>query len=80
MSCEITSTGVMSGFVHAHVIGAIKNCTFFEGWSVGSLGGEPAIENPLEIVDGHVAVPQGPGLGVELDWGEVEKGTAEVIS
>ena len=79
MSCEITSAGAMSGFVHAHVIGAIKNCTFFEGWGVGSLGGEPVIENPLEIVDGHVAVPQGPGLGVELDWGEVEKGTEEVI-
>jgi len=79
MSCEITSTGIMNGFVHAHVIGAIKNCTFFEGWHLGSLGGEPVIENPLEIADGHVNVPQGPGLGVELNWGEVEKATEVVI-
>ena len=79
MSCEITSVGTMNGFVHAHVIGAIKNCTFFEGWGIGSLGGEPVIANPLEIEDGYLAVPQGPGLGVELDWSEVEKATKEVV-
>ena len=79
MNCEITSVGAMNGFVHAHVIGAIRNCTYFEGWKLGSLGGEPLIENPLEIADGHVTVPDGPGLGVELNWGEVEKATGEVV-
>jgi len=28
---------------------------------------------PLKIEDGHIAVPEKPGLGVELDMGEVEK-------
>lgn len=78
VNCEITSVGLMHGFVHAHVIGAIRNCTFFEGWRTGSLGGEPFIQNPLEIGEGYVSVPQGPGLGVELDWGEIEKRTQEV--
>ncbi len=29
--------------------------------------GEGYLKNPFKIVDGHVAVPTGPGLGVELD-------------
>jgi len=78
VNCEITSVGAMHGFVHAHVIGAIRNCTFFEGWQTGSLGGEPFILNPLEIAAGYVSVPPGPGLGVELDWGEIEKRTEAV--
>lgn len=68
VACEITSVGGSFGFVHAHVIGALRNCTFFEGWKPGSLGGEPYVTNPIHIVDGHVQVPQGPGLGLELDW------------
>lgn len=80
VNCEITSVGVMNGFVHAHVIGAIRNCTFFEGWSLGSLGGEPYITNPRLIEEGHVNVPDGPGLGVEYDWGAVDNATAEVVS
>jgi L-alanine-DL-glutamate epimerase-like enolase superfamily enzyme len=79
VNCEITSVGVGHGFVHAHVLGAIKNCTFFEGWRTGSLGGEPVIRNPLHLADGYLPVPQGPGLGMELDWGEIEKQTERVV-
>ena len=28
---------------------------------------------PIPCVDGHLTVPTGPGLGVELDWDAVEK-------
>jgi hypothetical protein len=28
---------------------------------------------PLQIVDGAIAVPDRPGLGIEIDWAEVEK-------
>ena len=28
---------------------------------------------PLEIIDGMIAVPQGPGLGVEIDRGKIER-------
>ena len=27
----------------------------------------PILKQPLEVVDGHIAAPDGPGLGVELD-------------
>ena len=29
--------------------------------------GEGYLKRPLEVVDGHIAVPQGPGLGIEVD-------------
>jgi glucarate dehydratase len=31
------------------------------------------ITDPVEICDGHIAVPDSPGLGVELDPGEVDR-------
>jgi glucarate dehydratase len=35
--------------------------------------GQRLTKEPLKIVNGHVAVPKKPGLGVELDMAEVEK-------
>jgi glucarate dehydratase len=35
--------------------------------------GQRLTKEPLRIVDGHVQVPQQPGLGIELDMAEVEK-------
>ncbi|AOS78475.1 MULTISPECIES: glucarate dehydratase [Hydrogenophaga] len=35
--------------------------------------GQRLTKEPLKIVNGHVAVPKTPGLGVELDMAEVEK-------
>ncbi|MDP7254546.1 MAG: enolase C-terminal domain-like protein [Planctomycetota bacterium] len=79
VNCEITSGGLMWGFVHAHVLGAIRNCDFFEAWKVGPQGGEPLITNPLVVENGWLPVPQGAGLGIDLNWTEVEKQTETVI-
>ena len=35
--------------------------------------GQRLTKQPLQIVGGHVQVPQAPGLGIELDMAEVEK-------
>jgi glucarate dehydratase len=35
--------------------------------------GQRLTKDPLRIVDGHVQVPDRPGLGIELDMAEVEK-------
>ena len=35
--------------------------------------GQRLTKEPLQIVNGHVAVPKKPGLGIELDMAEVEK-------
>ena len=41
--------------------------------------GEPLIKNPLDLQEGYLPVPTGPGLGVELDWDEVEKRTESMV-
>lgn len=30
-------------------------------------------KNPLQIENGKIAVPDAPGLGIELDWAQVQK-------
>jgi L-alanine-DL-glutamate epimerase-like enolase superfamily enzyme len=34
---------------------------------------DDCIREPLHFAEGHVAVPQGPGLGVELDEEVIER-------
>ena len=36
------------------------------------------IINPLELEHGHICVPKGPGLGIELDRDRIENVTIEV--
>ena len=31
------------------------------------------LKTPIRFHDGHLQVPTGPGLGVELDWGQVDR-------
>jgi len=38
--------------------------------------GQRLTKEPLKIVDGHIAVPTKPGLGIALDMGQVEKAHA----
>ena len=33
-------------------------------------------KQPLEIKGGQIAVPDAPGLGVEIDWAQIEKAHA----
>ncbi|VEI16508.1 Glucarate dehydratase-related protein [Serratia plymuthica] len=35
--------------------------------------GQHLTKNPLQIVDGRIAVPDRPGLGVDLDWAALEQ-------
>lgn len=65
------------GLAHRHCIAAIRNTNYYELGLLHPLikKTKPPVYPPefldeLEHVDtnGHVPVPQGPGLGVELDW------------
>lgn len=65
------------GLAHRHCIAAVRNTNYYE---LGLLHPNvPTTKPPIyppeftdELTgvdsDGHVVVPQGPGLGVELDW------------
>jgi L-alanine-DL-glutamate epimerase-like enolase superfamily enzyme len=70
------------GPAHRHCFAALRNCNYYE---MGLVHPKlKAIKAPifkngytdeLDSVDakGHVSVPQGPGLGVEIDWEWVRK-------
>ena len=80
--CEIH----MSGIGNLHVLGATSEdtCEYYER---GLLAPGVDYDRPLEYLaeaidpldsDGYVRVPQGPGLGYELDWDYVEAHKIEV--
>ncbi|MXY84181.1 MAG: mandelate racemase [Gemmatimonadetes bacterium] len=69
------------GLAHRHCIAAIRNTNYYELGLLHPLvkNTKPPVYPPeftdeLENVDaqGHVPVPQGPGLGVEMDWDYIE--------
>ena len=69
------------GLAHRHCIAAVRNTNYYELGLLHPLVRQtkapirpPEFTDELENIDenGHVAVPQGPGLGVEMDWDYIE--------
>ena len=69
------------GLAHRHCIAAIRNTNYYELGLLHPLvkSTKPPVypsefTDELENVDaqGHVPVPQDPGLGVEMDWDYIE--------
>jgi muconate cycloisomerase len=58
---------------YAHVCAASKAITLTSDICGETLRVDDLITEPLEIADGHVRVPEGPGLGVTLDEAAVER-------
>jgi L-alanine-DL-glutamate epimerase-like enolase superfamily enzyme len=79
LHCELEPDGRMGGFVRAHLMGAIANSYFYAVTRAGSQGQSPIVRNPLWVDKGYVLMPQGAGLGMQLDWSEVETRTEQVI-
>ena len=68
VNCEIHMTVLsLMDVANLHVALAIKNCTYLElPYPDGATFG---IKQSLDIdSEGYVSSPEGPGLGVELDW------------
>ncbi len=90
MNAEPVSAGGCLGFIHAHALGATRNAEFFEiggpfdyknpGVLFGELAAQIGVTNPLKTVDGHVLLPSGPGMGLELDWDLIAAKIVSVIT
>ena len=81
VNTEPCSTGPLHGIVHAQILGAISNADFFEAWDFGAPSEtalQMGIRNPVEVVDGYVHLPQGPGLGIDLDMDTVDRRTVQI--
>lgn len=77
VNLEITSLGSNWGFAHANLYGAIKNTTFHE--NNADLDRDPIVRNPLQVRDGILYMPSGPGLGFDLDPEIVAQRTERIV-
>ena len=68
---ELNGPGGLFGLVHAHLVCAIQNTSYYEYFPGGSrdeIGKEIGLLNPPVPVDGQISPPAGPGWGAEWDW------------
>lgn len=74
MRCEIQSWGdTIAMAANLHVMLSHGNCTYFEHAFPHECHDLAAVK-PFDIDnEGYINAPEGPGLGVDLDWDVVEK-------
>ena len=67
---------ILSTVAHLHFCAASSMVPYSQEYNIEpiSIRDEwPILKEPLEVVDGYIAAPEGPGLGVELDEEMVKK-------
>ena len=76
------------GLAHRHCIAAVRNTNYYELGLVHPKIRQtkppiypPEFTDELENIDsnGHVVVPHGPGLGVELNWDYIDSHRVDTI-
>ncbi len=73
---EMNGPGGLFGLVHAHLMCAVSNTSYYEYFPNGSrdvLGKEIGLLNPSVPEGGYVIPPDTPGWGAEWDWSYFEK-------
>lgn len=79
MNCELHTTIFLPlELANLHVAAAVHNCEFFELLGPTEIFGFGLTE-PFPIRDGIVHLPAGPGLGMELDWDEIDRCTIATL-
>ena len=79
MNCELHTTILHPlELVNLHLCGAVGNNTYFETlWPHETF--EFGLKEKIKVVDGIAKLPQGPGLGIELDWDFIDRATFKVL-
>jgi L-alanine-DL-glutamate epimerase-like enolase superfamily enzyme len=68
---EFNGPGGLFGLVHAHLVCALRNTSYYEYFPGGSrdeAGKEIGLLNPPLPQQGYIAPPDAPGWGAEWDW------------
>jgi len=80
MKCEIHyNPNPLANAANLHVMCSIKNCDFFE-WVVPEWLWDFGVKENIKLDDeGYVHVPEGPGLGLEVDWEYVDRHTIATL-
>lgn len=79
MSCEIhTAIFHPLEMVNLHLCAAVRNCSYLE--LLGPIEDFAfGLTEPLPISNGVATLPDGPGLGRDLDWALIENATTELL-
>ncbi|MFH0914157.1 MAG: enolase C-terminal domain-like protein [Chloroflexota bacterium] len=79
--CEIhTCSNPIANTANLHVSCAIKNCEYYEWWMPEKLLWDFGVVKPsLKVEKGMVKVPEGAGLGLELDWDYIKAHTIATL-
>lgn len=73
---ELNGPGGLFGLVHAHLVCAIRNTSYYEYFPGGSrdeAGKEIGLLNPPVPQDGYITPPSAPGWGAQWDWATFNK-------
>lgn len=73
---ELNGPGGLFGLVHAHLVCAITNTSYYEYFPGGTrdeVGKEIGLLNPPVPRNGHIVPPSAPGWGAEWDWNYFNK-------
>jgi L-alanine-DL-glutamate epimerase-like enolase superfamily enzyme len=75
MNCEVhTSQYSLTDVANLHLVCSAKNCDFYELLFPLEFYSDYGVLNPVRVAsDGTVSAPQAPGLGLEIDWGLLER-------
>ncbi len=79
MNCELHTTILHPlELVNLHLCGAVKNNSYFELlWPMDKFNF--GLTSDLPIKNGIATLPDGPGLGADLDWDFIENATIAVV-
>jgi len=70
MTCHNTDTALMT-VAHLHLWAVCQSCIYpqeYYGEDSHPIRDQtPVLKTPIKMVTGHIVVPAGPGLGVEVD-------------
>ena len=77
-SIHVQASDITWGFAPVHANGAIENMVLLEVHPPFEQT-HAAVRNPLVVENGYVRMPEGPGLGIDLDWDIIEQETIEII-
>jgi L-alanine-DL-glutamate epimerase-like enolase superfamily enzyme len=75
LNCELHTAMSALDVANLHVGCAARNCEFFELYAPHELWSFPLTSGLDLDSEGHVHVPNGPGLGVSIDWDLVDDST-----
>ena len=78
--CELMSWGyTLPSAANLHLMLGFDNCTYYEQ-AVPYESYEYGMKDVIRTQpDGHVYAPQGPGLGLEIDWDAMQEATIHLI-